>query len=532
MKRLFLAILLSASLCFAITTEEEARGFFAQALESWYAGDVTTAKELMNRALTGLIYITDIPEFWYFTAKLDIDVGAVDKALEDLRTILVLAPTKDEAISLIKEIETFTSPLSASTPTLSPEFFRIDGFKDSVEYFYSPVSVAVLGRNVCVADPANNRLVVHGPSGISVYKLAFKPESVVSNAFKYLYIAGENKLALFDFDSAQVKVIASNFTKPVLAGFDRLGRLWGADVDRIFCLENGQIEFFTLDDFYSIQDIEVGLKGLWVLDIFKNRIVLFDFNMKKVLELPAHGAWCFELTVFEEPFVLKDDTLLLVRQNELVELGKFPRPFVTMEYCYPFLFTLDFVNHSVHVSLFKGREPVLVKIDSLSFDQDSLVLSVRVENIFADPIPILGDMFQVREGGGPVFSELSLSHRKAVWINADKDFFSRILPALKRGSSYAVFLKDVGELKRGHVVSLRGKNVRVFTQDEPSEEVLLTGGFGHFSSSFEILQPVWKVQFLRTRPIPSDIVAVKFEVRLMNEVFSDTVYYTRGMITK
>ena len=532
MKQFVLVLSVIASLCLAITNEEQARELFARALESWYAGDVVAARESMSQALSGLIYITDIPEFWFFTAKLDIDVGNTAKALEDLRTLLVLAPTKDEAISLVKEIETFINPLVPSTPTLSGEIFKIEGFKNGVEYFYSPVSVTTLGRTICVADKVNSRLIIHGPSGYTIHKLSFKPESVVCNAFKYLYVAGEDKLALFDLENNRVETLASNLLKPVLAGLDRLGRLWGADVDRLFCVEDGKIRFFELDDFYSIQDVEVGLKGIWILDIFKNRIVLFDFNMRKVLELPAHGSWNFELTLFEEPFILKDDTLFLVRKDGLVELGKFPQAFVTMEYNYPFLFLMDFKAHSVHVVLLKGKEPILVKIDSLSFDQDSLILSVRVENIFAEPIPILGDMFQVREGGGPVFSELSLSHRKAAWLNADKDFFKKILPTLKRGSSYAVVVNDASQLRRDDVVSLRGKNVRIFTQNVASEEVILSGGFGYFKSSFELFQPVWNVKFTRTRPTPADIVPVKFEIRLAGEVFSDTVYYTKGMIAK
>ncbi|MGB9789236.1 NHL repeat-containing protein [Thermotoga caldifontis] len=532
MKILLVLFIVAASICFGIVNEEQARALFAQALENWYAGDVVEARELMSQALSGLIYITDIPDFWFFTAKLDIDVGAVDRALEDLRTILVLVPTKDEALSLVKEIETLTNPLQASTPTLSPELMKIDGFRNSIEYFYSPVDATALGRDVCIVDQVNNRLIVYNPSGYRIYKLDFKPESIVSKSFRYLYIAGDGKLVVFDPETARTETIHSGFIRPILAGFDRLGRLWGADVDRLFCVENGKVNFFELDDFYSIQDVEVGLKGIWILDILKDRIVLFDFSLKRVLELPAHGAWNFELTVFEEPFVLKDDTLLLVRQDGVVELGRFAQTFLTMEYNYPFLFLMDFQNHSVHVTSFKGKEPVLVKIDSLSFDQDSLILSVRVENIFADPIPILGDMFQVREGGGPVFSELKLSYRNAVWLNADKDFFRKTLPSLRRGSSYAVVLADAKELKRSDVVTLRGKNVRIFTQSSSTEEVLLCGGFGHFKSSFELLQPVWNVRFTRTRPVPSDIVPVKFEVRLAGEVFSDTVYYTKGMVTK
>lgn len=530
MRSILTVLLLIASVCFAITTEEEARILFARALEAWYGGDVLTARETMSQALSGLIYITDIPEFWFFTSKLDIDTGAVEKALEDLKTILVIAPTKDEAISLVKEIETFTAPLIASTPSLFQEVLKIDGFKKGVEYFYSPVSMTALGRSVYIADKVNNRLIEHGTSGYTVHKLTFKPESIVHHAFKRIYIAGEDKLAVFDPSNGQTEIVHSGFIRPILAGFDRLGRLWGADVDKIFCLESGKLKFFDLDDFYSIQDIEIGLKGIWILDIFKDRLVLFDFSMKKILEMPAHGAWCFELTLFDEPFILKDDTLFLVSEDGIFEVGKFSEHHITMEYNYPFLMVTDFKGHSVHIFPFKGKEPIVVKIDSLSFEQDKVVLSVRVENMFSDPIPMIGDMIQVREGGGPVFSELSLTHRTATWVNAEKDFLKRVLPTLKRGDSYAVVLKDIKELKRTDVVSLRGKNVRIFTIGEPSEEVLLSGGFGHFSSKFEILQPVWNVKFTRTRPVPSDIVPVKFEVRLAQEIFSDTVYYTRSML--
>lgn len=530
MRSILIVVLSIASFCFAITTEEEARVLFARALEAWYGGDVLTARETMSQALSGLVYITDIPEFWFFTSKVDIDVGAVEKALEDLKTILVIAPTKDEAISLVKEIETFTAPLTPSTPSLSQEVLKIDGFKNGVEYFYSPVSMTLLGRSVYIADKVNNRLIEHGTLGYTIHKLAFKPESIVSRAFKQIYIAGEDKLAMFDPSSGQTETVHSGFIRPILAGFDRLGRLWGADVDRIFCFESGKLKFFDLDDFYSIQDIEVGLKGVWILDIFKDRLVLFDFNMKKILEMSAHGAWSFELTPFDEPFILKDDTLFLVSKDSIVEVGKFSEHYITMEYNYPFLLVTDFKGHSVHVFPFKGKEPIVVKIDSLSFEQDKVVLSVRVENIFSDPIPIIGDMVQVREGGGPVFSELSLAHRTTIWMNAEN--LKRVLPTLKRGGSYAVVLKDTRELKRTDVVSLRGKNVRIFTTGEPSEEVLLSGGFGHFKSNFEILQPVWNVKFTRTRPVPSDIVSVKFEVRLAQEIFSDTVYYTRSMLQR
>lgn len=532
MKSILLFLLLLTSICFAITNEEEARILFARALEAWYGGDVLTARENMSKALSGLIYITDIPEFWFFTSKLDIDIGAVEKALEDLKTILVIAPTKDEAVSLVKEIETFSMPLAESTPTLSQEVLRIDGFKNGVEYFYSPISPIALGRNIYIADKINGRLIEYGTSGYTVYKLGFKPESMVSHAFKQIYIAGEDKLAVFDPANGKTQIIHSGFIRPILAGFDRLGRLWGADVDRIFCFESGKLKFFDLDEFYSIQDIEVGLKGIWILDIFKNRIVLLDFNLKKILEMPAYGAWCFELTVFDEPFVLKDNAIFLISKGNLIEVGKFSEHYITMEYNYPFLITADFKAHSVHIFPFKGKEPLVVKIDSLSFEQDKAVLSVRVENIFADPIPIIGEMVQVREGGGPVFFELSLGHRAVAWSNVEKDSFKKVLPTLKRSGSYAVVLKDTKELKRTDVVSLRGKNVRIFIPDVPNEEVLLSGGFGYFKSNFEMFQPVWNVRFTRTRPIPSDIVPVKFEVRLAQEIFSDTVYYTKGMLQK
>jgi len=111
LKRVNLAVLLLILTVCAfsgIVTEEQARDFFSDALQSWYEGDVSHAREMMERALSGLVYVGDIPEFWYLTAKIEIETGLVEKAREDLKTILVVSPGRSEVVSLLKEIDWLT----------------------------------------------------------------------------------------------------------------------------------------------------------------------------------------------------------------------------------------------------------------------------------------------------------------------------------------------------------------------------------------------------------------------------------------
>ncbi|MEJ5228541.1 MAG: hypothetical protein WHT65_00915 [Pseudothermotoga sp.] len=534
MKKL-LILSLSIVFCissFSIINEEQARELFSQALSYWYEGDVTKAKSLMDDALSGLIYVSDIPEFWFFTSKIDIDMRAVEKAQEDLKTILVISPGKPEVLSLLKEIETLLKPLEFSTPTVLQEALQFEGFVKGVEYFYTPNCAVFLENSLVIADKANKRLVRSTESGYEIFKLSTAPSSLAVSPKGELYLSGDGKLVLYDVKTNSEQVVYDGFVNPILAGFDRIGRLWGSDVDRVFVYDGKAVRFLSLDDFFIINDIELTPYGFWILDVMSDQLIYYDFSLNKLKSIPAHGAWNFETTILGDPIILtKDLRLSVLRDDAMIDFYRAAEGTVFFEYFYPYVIFFNWNSNTVTVRPMKSEEPIIVKVDTLNFENENLKLIVRTESIYGDPIPCLKDFLEVREGGGPVFFNLSVEYSKLQWLKGEQSFFEKTLPFIKRGSTHGVFFENLpGDYRKTDLVTLRGKNVKIFSKSDPTEFILLSGGAGMLSSPVEIWQPVYRIWFSRTRPLPSDITPVTVQLRLGQELYSDTIYYTRGLI--
>lgn len=531
-KLLFLLFVLHCVLIYPIVNEEQARELFSQALLHWYQGDVSNARNLMEQALSGLIYVADIPEFWFFTSKIDIDTRAVEKAQENLKTVLVVSPGKAEVLSLIKEIEVLSNPIKFSTPTVFDEILTVPGFTGGVEYFYTPNAVAFYENSLLIADEANKRLIRYEEGKYQIYKISISPRSIAAFPESHVYISGDGKLIEYDLQNLSEKVIGDGFINPILAGFDRVNRLWGADVDRIFTCDGGKITFFNPEGFHIIGDIEITPNGIWILDTFANQLILLDYSMNVIKTYPSYNAWNFEISLSGEPvIIIKNGTLSIVKDDGLHDLLTLTGNTVLFEYHYPYLMLMDWKSHSVSVRLMKSQEPVIVKVDNLSLSEEYINLSIRVENISGEPLPFIRQLIQVREGGGPVFFNISANYLKLEWLKATSEFFSDLLPKIKRGSLYGVLFDNTPKKwKRTDLVTLRGKNIKLFSRSQVTDLELLSGGFGPVNSEREIWQPVWSISFKRTRPIPSDIVPVAVEVKIGQEVYSDTIYYTRGMV--
>lgn len=517
---------------FSIINEEQARDLFSQALSLWYDGDVIKARALMDDALSGLIYVSDIPEFWFFTSKIDIDMRAVERAQEDLKTILVISPGKSEVISLLKEIETLQKPLEFSTPTVFDESIIFSGFQKGTEYFYTPNAATFWGNSLIIADKANKRLILTSEENYRILKTNISPNSLAVSHSGLLYISGDGKLIEYDLKNESEKIIHEGFINPILAGFDRIGRLWGSDVDRIFVYDGKSVNFFSLDDFYIINDVELTPYGFWILDVMKNQLLYYDFSFKKIKSLPSYNAWSFEVSIHGDPIILtKDRKLAFIRDDKLYEFYTPTDGTMLFEYLYPYLIFMNWKTDTVTIQPMKSQEPLIVKIDNLNFENDNINLLVRVENILGEAVPYLKDFLEVREGGGPVFFNVSLNHVKLQWLKADQNFFEKTLPFIKRGSAYGVFFQDLpNNFRKTDIVTLRGKNVKIFTSSPASEFVLFSGGTGLVASPVDIWQPIWKITFNRTRPLPSDITPVTVQIRFADELYSDTIYYTRGLI--
>lgn len=90
----------------AVIDEETARDYFSQALIKAYTGDFSEAYQLSIKALSGRVYVQELPYFWYLRGKLGISTGLVDKSLGDLSTFTQLVRS-DEIDNIISKVQYF-----------------------------------------------------------------------------------------------------------------------------------------------------------------------------------------------------------------------------------------------------------------------------------------------------------------------------------------------------------------------------------------------------------------------------------------
>jgi tetratricopeptide (TPR) repeat protein len=154
-KRLLTIILVLSALVMGFSqellkSELESRKLFKESLNLLFEGNKYEARIKLNEAMAGEIYITDIPRLWYYAAKLDLQLGMIDRALQDLENALLFSTVNEEAKTLKNFIENMRnfSISNYATPTFS-NLHGFFGVKNSFEKFYNPVDVEILNSSFC-----------------------------------------------------------------------------------------------------------------------------------------------------------------------------------------------------------------------------------------------------------------------------------------------------------------------------------------------------------------------------------------------
>jgi len=161
-KRLLTIILVLSALVMGFSqellkSELESRKLFKESLNLLFEGNKYEARIKLNEAMAGEIYITDIPRLWYYAAKLDLQLGMIDRALQDLENALLFSTVNEEAKTLKNFIENMRnfSISNYATPTFS-NLHGFFGVKNSFEKFYNPVDVEILNSNLYILDSQNH----------------------------------------------------------------------------------------------------------------------------------------------------------------------------------------------------------------------------------------------------------------------------------------------------------------------------------------------------------------------------------------
>ncbi|MFN6991667.1 MAG: tetratricopeptide repeat protein, partial [Fervidobacterium sp.] len=217
------------SLAFAVINEEAARDYLSKAIFEMNNGNFTEAYNLSLKALSGRVFVNELPYFWYLRGKLAIANGMPDKAIEEFQTFLQLVKN-DEIENLINKVNYFRKlNLSPSKKFELKYINTVNGIINGIEYFQNPTSLSVYGDIFTILDSKNKRLIYFKNGRI------FKIKKVSKNLKQILY-GYDGKLYLLDekslYDENEFEIV-SGLRTPYAAGPDRDGNIIIVDFDRI-----------------------------------------------------------------------------------------------------------------------------------------------------------------------------------------------------------------------------------------------------------------------------------------------------------
>ncbi len=535
-------VVLAVSVVLAATPEELAKINFKKAFELWMSGDAEDALKIIEDTLYKPIDLRDISKFWYLKARIEVDLGNVDDAIKDLKSVLLVDPSSVEVISYLKELE-YLLGLRVPKKKLQTQFlFSIKGKKGLDEFFYSLEDIAVWGDTVIGIDSANKRILFFR-DGVLVdsLNLSFSPIFIRSSNSGVFYLAGSDG-ALYLMRDKKVSKIAEGMKNPILAGVDRSGRLWGVEAFNVFVYDGKKIKRFPLDQILIAADCEIVFNGIWILDVFNRRLALFDLKRKKIVEdIPLFvDIKDFEVTPLGDFIMLSKDgkIFILKDKRELIDTGITVKYANVIRYSFPYLFISDWKRHELSIYAVYMGSPVIVKIDSLKYDATNNLLEIkfRAETLFGDPIHLLNLMTFAVIDGSKVQFKLAFAPTQVSLYKSDMGFITDKLSLIKRGTGYDVVIPTNSFGNKRHIIPLRDKSVRIFVSGDPENDDLfflaqMSGGDVDSNGPLFPSRVFWIAHVPYTPGFILKITPISIYVVVFNEIFSDTVYMVEGGIS-
>gem|GEM_PF-2505941 len=562
MKRiLVLLFLLLAIVTFSIDPGDVARQHFAEALIHWGKGEFIEAREALSKAMAGEVYLEDIPAFWYFLAKLDLEEGDVQKAREELNNVSLFA-YRPEVAYLSEMIDTVLQRKLVHPKVADVEEFSVvEGFQSGVEYFYTPVSADILDERLLILDGSNDRLIASDGSTFKTWDLEKSGISqcrdmIVDKLTGWVYVATKKGeiWRIVSFDPLGVELVASGYIFPQLIGVDRIGRVYILDTgrSRVSVLDfrgNEKISFSPGNDFTLLLSASKNVESLAVLDAEKNQISFFDRwgNVKGDVSLPNGViAKAIAIDPFGNIFLLDEAGKIhfsSAGSGDEWTLFDYPSHFDNIRVSYPYLLAWSLKeNQVVLFKIIHSSITLNLYIHSVSVEpQVKIAFTYGVMTTRGDLVLTSSKFTEVYDSGGRIAAELKLKrlspqiHR----VSSDSDF-RRLLPELDRGSPNAILLEtEKSDLGLETIFPLLLKNVALFTTCEKIAGLARISG-GDFVTQDELAElteylkrvkwPEMTAVYTISPPLTTGIKSATVLLKIGSFEYSDTIYYLREML--
>lgn len=481
---------------FSVIDEETARNYFSQSLLEMYRGNFEKAYELSKKALSGRVYVNELSSFWFLRGRLAIANGLIDKAIEDFSTFTQLV-RNDDIENLIQRINYFRKlNLSPSQSFELKYISSASGIMNGIEYFQTPVSIAVFGDTYCILDSKNKRIIFFKSNRMTkIKKVSKELKQIFYDRNGNLYLLSDK--SLYNEDELE---LVDNLKSPYIAGSDRDGNLYIVDFDRIV-IYNTYSNLVTKKKLPQVSitlDAEITVDKLYVLDGLRQVIDVYslrDFTKIDSVK-PSEKIWAFEVTPYGDLIYLGKNKIIAGKQEFEIQNADL------IEYSYPTLFLIKWKTKSIDIYVLKDDKPIFVNIDKILFDDNYAYAYIRVEDLFGDDIHYIQHSLSVFEHD----------------VYVPSDVTSSLL------SNKYLSLKEC----KGELISYRLQGVWIAGNCPIISK--FTGS--PLSDKFidKMMRLNWIVRWSYMRPVPPGVIKLTAKVSFKNATYFDTSFYTQQLI--
>ncbi|HPE69038.1 MAG TPA: hypothetical protein P5560_01680 [Thermotogota bacterium] len=557
-----------------LPVEEISRYYFARSLDFWGDAEYFLSLQAIDKAFEKPLYPNDIPKFWFFLAKLNIEMGKTQTGVENLRNVLLIQPDRTEILILLNNIDFLSTVQPPKNPPLGLEYFNeIQGFKEFVEFFYNPISVQTYRDRVFILDQANRFVFISGFESNQMIQLdSPRPTRIaVDPTAGLLYVSesASGTVAAYGLQTLEKVKEWKGFRRPFVQGVDRMGNVFVLDpAQNVLSVLNSSgkpIRHLSLSEGlvpHIVNDIDVN--DSWVvLQDLSMRVFRFirsgSFEEEKTIPFPVGVlpvVSCFDGMGFL--LTLWDDgrlSYLNSMESEEVPFHFLDIPGIDlsgvsdMSYSPPLLTFSDFDDHLVKsYFLIRSNPDTVAIIDSIDLDNEEVGIVFRNSQVSGNMYQVLSPFLSVIDSGGYVPFSLVDSWEKVMIHEVDdgKEFFSNTFPSLKKNQLNIVVWKYDGTdfSFADFSMALLAKNVRLFVVSnltvppKVARLARLSGGLVLSSDMlpnllqyYRSIEQIWipKVTFRINLPFEG-IKTVTVSTQISGMDYSDSIYYVNYMI--
>lgn len=567
--------------------EMKSRHLFSDSLDLLFDNNKYEAKLKLNEALSGEVYIEDIPKFLYYSAKLDLQLGQIDKAKESLNNILLFSAFNEDVETLSKFVDSVEeySLSNFSTPNFI-NLFNVEGNKETFERFYTVTDSEVLNSGVYILDSQNKLIFKQSNDNSEKWiKLDKKYDyySLSSDSkLDRIYLGTSEGLMYFNSYGPGISGVASDMTEvessegtPVFLvkgfdfisyGVDSAGRIIGYNPSEnslnIVGFDGSMLQKKTFNYNNMFVSGTVWRNYVYLLEYYSKSLYVYNIitnDVEKIIKLPyanyldidilpwgypvlssiENGIEIYDLkTEKPEKYDFEDKNMNIFRGNIKIKYG--------------IMLMNDSVNFKVYVNRINSKNnfnSLNINLYGLLFRKDDLDLKVRfnITDLSGNNIEYLTKNIYVQDSGGRVAFgyQREFSRGDIYFYDSADSFFETGISQIDNNS----FIIVSGNLKKQPEVSqiiplLMSGSYLFYLSDtgdvnEILKNIIYTSGGSilitkdkdyiekYLKASYKVIETI---NYKLYNPIIEGIKQTKIVLEIGDKKLSDTLYYyTEGV---